>query len=117
MINISLQLTFDFVHYFNAEKHRTQYNRLINKCVNLELIDKYNLTAYSSIEYCIFGDTKVPIDTLDIIFAVFLIVEIFVVISSSLFDRYLRNTVSKKIIDSKEHYKNLPNKGLCFVDS
>lgn len=76
-------------------------------------MEKYNLTAYSSIEYCIFGDTKVPIDTLDIIFAVCLVAGIVVIISSSLYDRYLRNTVNKKTIDSKEHYQNMPkNKGL-----
>ena len=80
-------------------------------------MDDYNLTAYSSIEYCIFGDTKVPIDTLDISFAVFLVAGIVVIITSSLYDRYLRNTVSKKTIDSKEHYKNMPkNKGPCLFN-
>lgn len=79
-------------------------------------MEQYNLTAYSSIEYCIFGDTKVPIDTLDITFAVFVVAGVFVIIASSLYDRYLRNTVSKKTIDSKEHYQNMPkNKGLNLL--
>lgn len=83
--------------------------------MNFELIENYNLTAYSSIEYCIFGDTKVPIDTLDITFAVCLIAGIVVIIASSLYDRYLRNIVSNKTIDSKEHYQNMPiNKGLSL---
>ena len=79
-------------------------------------MSKFNLTAYSSIEYCIFGETKVPIDIFDIIFAVCLITGAVIITMSSLFDRYLRNINSKKTADSKEHYKKVPkNKSSCLA--
>lgn len=54
------QLIFDFVKYPNAEEHRKLFNELINKCVNLEIMGTFNLSAYSSIDYCLTGEAKPP---------------------------------------------------------
>lgn len=50
----------DDVKYPNAEEHRDKYNEIINKCVNVDLNNNYNLLAYSEIEYCIKNEELEP---------------------------------------------------------
>lgn len=57
-------MIFDFIDYPNAKEFRTLYNSLINKCVNIELMDAYNLSAFSSIEYCTGTDDEKPLGEL-----------------------------------------------------
>ena len=47
------KLTFDFVDYINVKDDRVKFNKLVNICINRELMRNYNLSGYSSIEYCI----------------------------------------------------------------
>lgn len=54
------QLYFEFIHYINAEEHRALYDEDVNKCVNFELMNRFNLSGYSSIEYCITNDMTSP---------------------------------------------------------
>lgn len=49
---ILFQLTFDFINFTNYDKDQAAYNQIINQCINFKLKNEYNLTAYSSIEYC-----------------------------------------------------------------
>lgn len=55
------QLIFEFVQYFNATAHRAMYDDIVNKCVNMELMNKFELSGYSLIEYCIKGDVRLPL--------------------------------------------------------
>jgi hypothetical protein len=95
--------------------------------VNVELKEKYELSAFSSIEYCVNDTIKQPlgnaeetfinvfkknfksyfrfIDALDIFAAVLVMGLLALLITSSLFDRYLRNL---KGPDAETHYNNLP---------
>lgn len=43
----------EFNIYFNAYEDRKKYDELVNKCINIELIAQFNLSGFSSIEYCI----------------------------------------------------------------
>lgn len=38
-----------------------KFANLINKCVNVELMEKYALKGYSSIEYCLSENNKHPL--------------------------------------------------------
>jgi hypothetical protein len=58
---LSQQLILEFVEYINATKHRAMYDQDVNKCINMELKDKFNLSAFSSIEYCLNEQTGLPI--------------------------------------------------------
>lgn len=49
----AFQLIFDFIKYTNVDEHRALYDDLLNKCVNVELMNSYSLRAFSSIEYCV----------------------------------------------------------------
>lgn len=55
---IFLQLIHQNILYQNAIEDRAMYDDLVNMCVNFEL-DEYNLTAYSSIEYCIRREQRI----------------------------------------------------------
>lgn len=37
------------------------YDVDVNKCINVELENKFNLSGFSSIEYCIKGDMRPPL--------------------------------------------------------
>lgn len=37
------------------------YDDIVNKCVNMELMNKFELSGYSLIEYCIKGDVRLPL--------------------------------------------------------
>jgi hypothetical protein len=58
------QLIFEFVNYFNAKEQRVMYDDVVNKCINIELMSRFNLSGYSSIEYCIKGDMRPPLGQL-----------------------------------------------------
>lgn len=53
------QLIFDFVKYPNAKRDRFKYNEVVNMCVNIKLLEKFNLSAFSTVEYCIRNDGMV----------------------------------------------------------
>lgn len=50
--NEPLPLNSGIVKFTNASEDREKYNRQVNQCVNLELMEVYRLQAFSSIEYC-----------------------------------------------------------------
>ena len=50
------KLTFDVVDYINVKEDRVKFNKLVNICINTELMGNYNLSGYSSIEYCIYDN-------------------------------------------------------------
>jgi hypothetical protein len=52
---------FDFINYPNIEDYRLSFDDLINKCVNIELMDDYNLSAFSTIENCMKADDIQPL--------------------------------------------------------
>jgi hypothetical protein len=52
---------FDFINYPNVENYRLSFDDLINKCVNIELMDDYNLSAFSTIENCMKADDIQPL--------------------------------------------------------
>lgn len=41
-------------------KHREDYSEILNRCVNIELMNKYNLSVYSEIEFCLASDDVIP---------------------------------------------------------
>jgi len=55
------RLTFDFIGYRFVDEDRLSFNRIINICVNKKLMNNNNLKAFSSIEYCVRRDHRVPI--------------------------------------------------------
>lgn len=83
--------------------YRRLYNKLVNQCVNRELMSVYNLSGYSSIEYCVVEDSSIPIDGLDIGFLTITGMILMIVLSSTLYDRHLKNC---NIERSGDHYKN-----------
>ena len=90
---------------------RAQYDSLLNKCVNFELMTKYNLRGFSSIEYCTAPNLIVPIDWLDLSFVGAVCIWLIIILVSSLYDRF-----SKKSFNEKEdlelienHYKTVPD--------
>lgn len=53
------KLTFDFVEYAFVKEDREKLNRILNICINKQLSDNYNLSAFSSIEYCLRHDQNI----------------------------------------------------------
>lgn len=47
------KLTFDFVNYQFVNDDRAEYNKVLNICINKQLVDNYNLSSFSNIEYCL----------------------------------------------------------------
>lgn len=41
------------IEYPNIHEHRSSYGKIINKCVNFEMMENYNMSAFVEIEYCI----------------------------------------------------------------
>lgn len=117
-----LQLIFDFVRYPNAESDRMAYNKIINKCINIELVDNYNVSAFSTVEYCKVNKNKKPLgkkskahknessqkvafyilDLLEILTTFILFAIMSVTILSSFYDRHLKNLKKNKA----DHYKS-----------
>lgn len=55
------QINFNLVDYPNVSEYRSMYDELINKCVNVDIKDNFNLSAFSSIEYCITAEAHRPL--------------------------------------------------------
>ncbi|KAL7030734.1 hypothetical protein ACKWTF_006765 [Chironomus riparius] len=95
--------------FFNAEMYREKYDEVVNTCINIELIDKFGLKGFTEVQNCIDNEYQNyrnnAIDYLDKIVAILLAVILFTIISSSLFDRYLRNTIHFND-NSKLHYQS-----------
>lgn len=54
------KLTFDFIGFPFVARDRLKYNRIVNICINKHLVGNYNLTGFSSIEYCLGRDRDIP---------------------------------------------------------
>ncbi|CRK96295.1 CLUMA_CG009715, isoform A [Clunio marinus] len=101
------KIIFENIKYPNADVDREKYRELINKCVNVELVSAFNLSAYSSVEYCVRGNREKPLDELEVFTRILIYAIISIVLFSSLYDRHLRNYS----FDSHHHYeKKLKNK-------
>ena len=106
--NLLFQLTFDFVRYHKIKAMRVKFDETVNKCVNYELITKYNLRGYSTIEYCAEPDLMVPYDWLDLTFAGIVLLLILIILSSSLYDRYVKNHSYAQDYLMQDYYKIAP---------
>lgn len=96
---------------------------MINKCVNFELINSFNLSAFSTIEYCVIQQDLRPLgenpssysekrnnqriyfrqDSLEIFASLVVVVILTLVALSSVYDRHLRNLS----FNGPDHYKTL----------
>lgn len=47
-----MQINFEFIGYANSSMDREKFNRIVNQCINVELMELYALEGYSSIEFC-----------------------------------------------------------------
>lgn len=104
------EITYDPNSVTRALDDRSRHNKDVNMCVNWELRRQYGLKAYSEVEYCITNRDKIEIDSLDWWTAAVWFVLIKVIISSTLYDFYLkRNDVNGC---NHQHYK-LPLDGKC----
>lgn len=56
------KLTLDFIKYQNLKQDRSKLDHVLNICVNDQLKTNYNLTSYSTIEYCLMHDPQ-PVPT------------------------------------------------------
>lgn len=122
------QITFDFIEFANSSEDRDNFNQIVNQCINMEL-EIYNLSGYSSIEYCVqyenptkigkhcFSSWKrenqsfIFLDSLDIFFIVALTLLLIIIYMSSAYDEKLRITTLKtdKIkLEADEYYKLAP---------
>lgn len=54
------KLTLDFIKYQFVDEDRSRFNHILNICVNKQLSANYNLTGYSTIEYCLRRDERIP---------------------------------------------------------
>ena len=52
---------YNDIKYPKAEHDRKLFNDAINKCVNIQLVEYFNLKAFSSIEYCLHPDVSEPL--------------------------------------------------------
>lgn len=69
---------------------------------------KYNLKGFSTIEYCI-NDKMPPKDSLDVFAQYFFLGLLLIALSSTFFDRYLRNKSHKS---AEDFYNETPKKKL-----
>ncbi|XP_055529256.1 nose resistant to fluoxetine protein 6-like [Wyeomyia smithii] len=90
----------------NTESYKANFSILVDKIINAELTEKYDLQAYTEIEYCERrGVNEFPIDSLDIFFVVIMTALCIVVIFSSWYDYWCKSSIGL------EHYRvDLPNK-------
>lgn len=91
--------------YPNATQDRVKYSKIVNQCVNIELMRSHKLQGFSTIEYCV-NATLPPKDSLDIFAQLFFLVLFLLSIGSSFYDRYLRNKSSKS---AQEFYNASPH--------
>jgi hypothetical protein len=45
-------MNFDFIGFVNASEDREKFNKIVNQCINVEMIELHDLKSFSSIEYC-----------------------------------------------------------------
>jgi hypothetical protein len=55
------KLNFEFIDYPAAREDRLRFNRDVNICINKQLMDNYNLSGFSSIEYCLRRDKRIQL--------------------------------------------------------
>jgi hypothetical protein len=128
---VFLQINFDFIGFANSTEDRAYFNKIINQCINVDLMKLHNLKGFSSIEYCTQKENITKIgelnnsrfsksldvmyfftDALDIFFIVALSILLAVIYMSSAFDEKtrIRNLKSTKIqTEPEDHYKKEPN--------
>lgn len=57
-LELNQRRNIDVVNYDNVKGDRINYDNIINICVNKELMDSYNLSGFSTIDYCIRKDNN-----------------------------------------------------------
>ncbi|XP_035784915.1 nose resistant to fluoxetine protein 6-like [Anopheles albimanus] len=85
--------------FSDAAADQLRYGKLINICQNYALRKRYNLTAYTEIEYCVRPAQPAPMDGLDIGFLVVSALILVLVIASTWYDYRTKNP------QGNEHYK------------
>lgn len=98
------QITFDPYTFQRALEDRAEHGKLLNRCVNYNLKKKFNLVAYSSIEYCISNTDELKADPLDITFAVMFLTFIGILSVATIYDLRMKQTDS--LYHDSNHYKN-----------
>lgn len=71
-------------------EYRKKYNRIVNKCVNFELKEYYNLTAYSEIESCTSTGDRVAFGYLEYILIAVICAVALIVTCSTVYDMKLK---------------------------
>ncbi|XP_049292985.1 nose resistant to fluoxetine protein 6-like isoform X3 [Anopheles funestus] len=92
--------TFNPGTFRDIDEYRYNYSELLEKCVNVELIDEYGLKAQTEIEYCDSNAISYPIDWLEITFLVLAITIAGIVLASSVYDFRCKTT------HGLDHYKH-----------
>uniref|UniRef100_A0A4Y0BIS8 Acyltransferase 3 domain-containing protein n=1 Tax=Anopheles funestus TaxID=62324 RepID=A0A4Y0BIS8_ANOFN len=92
--------TFNPGTFRDIDEYRHNYSELLEKCVNVELIDEYGLKAQTEIEYCDSNAISYPIDWLEITFLVLAITIAGIVLASSVYDFRCKTT------HGLDHYKH-----------
>lgn len=85
--------------FSDATNDQLRYGKLINICQNYALRKRYNLSAYTEIEYCIRPAQPAPLDGLDIGFLVISALILVLVIASTWYDYRTKSP------QGNEHYK------------
>lgn len=89
----------------NTKDHRIVYSKLVNHCVNQELINEYGLESYSEIEFCTTKETEsFTIDALDWFCLIVVASLIVMIIVGTLYDAQLRVNGG----NHPEHFRKFP---------
>ena len=54
------KLTFDHIQYRFNDEDRLNLDHVLNICVNNQLMTNYNLSGYSTVDYCMRHDESIP---------------------------------------------------------
>lgn len=85
--------------------HRTVYRKLVNQCVNQELINEYGLESYSEIEFCLTRETEMfTIDALDWFCLIVVVSLLAMIVAGTLYDVQLRANSG----NTPEHFRKFP---------
>ncbi|XP_052898265.1 nose resistant to fluoxetine protein 6-like [Anopheles moucheti] len=104
--------TFKPGTFRDIDEYRQNYSELLEKCVNVELIDEFGLRAQTEIEYCDSNTTSYPIDGLEISFLVVAVTIAGIVLASSVYDYRCKTT------HGLGHYKHdLPTSNQMYLVS
>lgn len=106
-LRILFQYTYDITVFNNASVFRKTYNRLANQCINLWLKENYNLTAYTTVQFCSDNHEaeKIEYDILHYLFVVLLVLLIAVISSATFIDMHLNN--QKSLVFYKKDLANI----------